>query len=108
MYFESQTVLTGNTVNVAGKNRLLTSEVQNELNRVLFHCTAEDAAVFEALDRLEENIHFLKRGGSMSDIEIPPLSPMFDDSWADVAGMFGQYRNAASALLTSGENVSSS
>ena len=106
MYFESQTVLTGNTVNVAGKNRLLTSEVQNELNRVLFHGTAEGVAVFEVLDRLEENIHFLKRGGSMSGIEIPPLSPRFDDSWGDVAGMFEQYRDAASALLASGENVS--
>lgn len=91
MYFGSQTVLTGNAVNVAGKNRLLASAVQNEMSRVLFYGTAEVGEIPESLDRFGENIRFLSHGGSVSGVDIPLLSPLFEGSGGDMSDAFGRY-----------------
>ena len=105
-YLESQTNLTGNMVNVAGKNRLLASIVQIELNRVLFHDQVQNGRVSDALDSLEENIHFLKDGGRLSGIEIPILPPIFNEDWKRVADEFQHYEDTVLALLESQEGVS--
>jgi len=101
VYFESQTNLTGNIVNVAGKNRLLASMVQVELNRALLHNPIRTDGVFDALEDLRTNIYFVKHGGMLSGVEISPLPSRFDGEWNSVADKFEQYNNTISTLLTS-------
>lgn len=99
--FESQTNLNGNVVNVAGKNRLLTSQVQIELNRVLLHDPTHEIRVVEALEDLENNILFLRYGGQVSNIEIRPLAPRFEGDWNKVWDAFEEYKTKVSDLVSS-------
>ena len=50
VHFESQTNFTGNIVNVAGKNRVLTSMVQIELDYMLLHGVLQDEGIYAALE----------------------------------------------------------
>lgn len=93
VYFESQLTLTGNMVNVAGKNRLLASEVLNELHHTLFFNTEKYDAHLGTLVELERNIVFLKNGGKLSTIEIPPLPSQFDEDWNNIWEKFTQYKS---------------
>ena len=81
VYFESQLTLTGNMVNVAGKNRLLASEVLNELHHTLFFNTEKYDSHLGTLVELERNIILLKNGGKSSTVEIPPLPSQFNEDW---------------------------
>ena len=92
VYLESQTSHTGNVVNVAGKNRILTSQVHVELNRVLIADPPSEIHVLEALERLEANIMFLKHGGNVDEVVIFPLAPRFDDDWNDIWNSFESYK----------------
>lgn len=103
-YLESQTNLTGNAVNTAGINRLLTSTVQMEVNRWLIHNTTQNNEVFYALEDLEDNIYLLKSGGERDDIMIPPLPPELNDDWNEILVEFEQY-SAAIIALQSKENL---
>ena len=98
VYFESQNSLTGNRVNVAGKNRVLTILVQTEVVQN-FYERGDDGAVSAALGDLEENIVFLRDGGQESGIEIPPLPAQFVADWDAVWGMFTAYDATVKASL---------
>ncbi len=99
VYFESQTSLAGNVVNVAGKNRLLTSMVLVELNHVLFHNQTDDG-VHDSLRILSENISLLKTGGIISQIEIPPLPEQFGEDWNAIQEKFLQYEAKVSYMAS--------
>ncbi len=92
VYLESQTSHTGNVVNVAGKNRILTSQVHVELNRVLIVDPPSEIHVLEALERLEANIMFLKHGGDVDEVVIFPLASQFDGDWNDIWNSFESYK----------------
>ncbi len=96
VYFESQTSLAGNVVNVAGKNRLLVAQVQIELDHVLFHADGDSdpSNVLDAIQKLEENILFLKNGGTSLGIKIEPVPPMFADDWNRIWEKFTQYEES--------------
>ena len=98
IHLESQTALTGNIVNVAGKNRVLASAVLVELNHVLFHNQTQDA-VSGSLDALHENIRFLKSGGTSSQLEIAPLSARFAGDWDRIREKASQYGSQVRALM---------
>ena len=104
VYFESQTNLTGNIVNVAGKNRVLTSMVQIELYHKVIDPSTPDDAILNTLGNLEENIYFLKTGGSLDNIVILPLPSRFDDDWNGIEAQFKQYK-ADVSVLASRENI---
>src|SRR5918993_3237564 len=76
-YIESQTTAIGNTINIAGKNRYLTSNFLLELEKVN-HDTARIENLRNATDALNTNILFLRSGGqidsSSGDIFLKPLS----------------------------------
>lgn len=93
VHFESQMILTGNMVNVAGKNSLLASEVLNELHHTLFFNTEKDDAHLGKLVELERNIIFLKEGGKLSNIEIPPLPSRFYEDWNKIWEKFTRYKS---------------
>ncbi len=102
VYFESQVLHTGNMVNVAGKNRLLASEVLSELHHSKFFNTEKYNAHLGTLVELERNIMFLKNGGKVSTIEIPPLPSKFNDDWNIIWEKFTLYKNEVTQINIEG------
>ena len=100
VHFESQTNLTGNMVNVAGKNRVLTSMVQVEMADAILRGQSEYEKAAIALDNLEYNILFLRDGGSTSDIMITPLPARFESDWDSIWDKFVKYRSVVSEPIT--------
>ena len=86
-YIESQSAATGNTINIAGRNRYLTSNFLLELEKVN-HGTAQIENLREAADALNTNILFLRSGGdipsSSSKIFLTPLSTKYLDKWYEI------------------------
>ena len=64
-YIESQSTAVGNTINIAGKNRYLTSNFLLELEKVN-HGAAHIENLRNATDALNANILFLRSGGHIS------------------------------------------
>ena len=100
VYFESRTNLTGNIVNIAGKNRLLASLVQIELNHALFDDPKHGERILDALARLEENIHHLRHGGSINGMEIAPVPLRFDGDLSSIEDRFRQYHDMVTMLVS--------
>ena len=100
VYFESRTNLTGNIVNIAGKNRLLASMVQIELNHALFDDPEHGERILDALARLEENIHHLRHGGSINGMEIAPVPLRFDGDLSSIEDRFRQYHDMVTMLVS--------
>lgn len=103
VHFESQLNLAGNVVNTAGKNRLLTILVRDELRDKLSQEGDREPGgnlTLAALGDLESNILFLKKGGTSSGIEIHPLSPRFEGDWNLIWDEFRQYRTMVLECLS--------
>jgi signal transduction histidine kinase len=87
-YMESQSTATGNTINIAGKNRYLTSNFLLQLEKVN-HGTAQIEDLRNASDALNTNILFLRSGGSITsasgDILLTPLSAKYFDKWNEIS-----------------------
>jgi nitrate/nitrite-specific signal transduction histidine kinase len=87
-YIESQSTAIGNTINIAGKNRYLTSNFLLELEKVN-HGTAQIENLRNAADALNTNILFLRSGGeiasSSGDIFLEPLSAKYLDKWYEIS-----------------------
>ncbi len=77
---ESQTSLMGNTINVAGKNRLLASQFMGEVKSE-YYVKQPDSNPEKKLEELEENIQFLKQGGLNDGIEIKGITDKRLDDW---------------------------
>jgi signal transduction histidine kinase len=86
-YIQSQSTTMGNTINVAGKNRFLTSNFLLELEKVN-QGTAQVQDLRNAADALNTNILFLKSGGDIDspsgDIFLTPLSAKYFDKWNEI------------------------
>ncbi|MBC8515893.1 MAG: HAMP domain-containing histidine kinase [Nitrosopumilus sp.] len=77
---ESQISLVGNSVNIAGKNRLLTSQFLNELKD--FTYVKNSNAIPELkLNQIEENILLLKNGGFDNNLKIQKIDEKFINEW---------------------------
>lgn len=102
-YLETTKALHGNLVNVSGKNRLLASEIKNEVNHAVFHVVTNSK--FTTINLLEENLLFLKDGGMNQKIELEPLSSKYNQDW-DM--LWAQYRQLDRALdLMSTQDIAS-
>ena len=60
IYLESEWLLLGDSIDVAGLNRYLTSNVILEIHDLIHETDADPTG---ALQKLKENIYFLKEGG---------------------------------------------
>lgn len=82
-YYESQDTHLGNSINIAGKNRFLTSNLMLELSEYFSQGGNSNNApkIRTAMDQLESNILTLKQGGMISDIDLRPLPPRFLENW---------------------------
>ena len=87
-YIESQSTAIGNTINIAGRNRYLTSNFLLELEKVS-HGSAHIENLTNARDALNTNILSLRSGGhiasSSGDIFLEPLSAKYLDKWDEIS-----------------------
>jgi signal transduction histidine kinase len=114
-YIESQSTAIGNTINIAGRNRFLTSNFLLELEKVS-HGSANIENLTNATDALNTNILFLRSGGhiasSSGDIFLEPLSAKYLDKWDEISekgsalnqyvGLLGQEITTSAASNASG------
>jgi signal transduction histidine kinase len=83
-YYESQVTHLGNSINIAGKNRYLTSNLL--LRTSEYFSQGGDSSIDlsnlrSATNQLEFNILALKQGGMISDIDLRPLPSKFSQDW---------------------------
>jgi hypothetical protein len=79
-YFESQSTLIGNSINIAGKNRFLTSNVILEAERYLGG-RLEVSKLNEGIAELDSNIRTLRTGGVIAETELRPLPSEYVLYW---------------------------
>jgi signal transduction histidine kinase len=79
-YFESQSALIGNSINIAGKNRFLTSVVVLQADKY-FMGHLEISKLNEAINQLDYNIDTLRVGGTIAGHELEPLPSGYLPSW---------------------------
>ena len=86
IYFQSQQTLLGNTINIAGKDRYLTSNLLYQIAEFMPKSTTTAAVnainytnnnnisqIKIAEQQLESNIVALKNGGNISNIQLQPI-----------------------------------
>ena len=83
--FESKNSLLGNSINIAGKNRFLTSNVLLQSQYYLSGSTSEDE-LRAALSNLKSNIVFLRDGGNLNNIELDPIPSQHLQNWQTLYG----------------------
>ena len=83
-YYQSQMTYLGNSINIAGKNRFLTSNLMLSTTEYFAENSGNISKVETAIDQLESNILILKNGGKTSDINLKPLSSEFSKDWDNI------------------------
>jgi signal transduction histidine kinase len=79
-YYQSQQSSLANTINIAGKNRYLTSNLLLQTEGYL-DGTSNSLQLNAAINALQSNIMTLKQGGIISGIQLQPLPATFYDIW---------------------------
>ena len=83
-YYQSQGTYLGNSINIAGKNRFLTSNLMLQTLEYSFEGSNSGndvSKINSAIDQLETNILALREGGKVSDVDLKPLPSVFLDNW---------------------------
>jgi hypothetical protein len=90
-YFQSQQSSLGNSINIAGRNRYLTTNLLSQTERYLDG--SSDASQLRAImNSLQSNIITLKQGGMVSGVDLKPLPSDFFDLWNIVNGNWNLYK----------------
>ena len=86
-YYESQITYLGNSINIAGKNRFLTSNLMLHMSEYFLDSSSSVSKVSHvskinsAIEQLESNILALRQGGKVQDVDLKPLPSEFFDDW---------------------------
>jgi hypothetical protein len=84
-YYESQGTYLGNSINIAGKNRFLTSNLMLQISEYFLEgggSSSNDVSkIKSAMNQLESNILIPRQGGRISDVDLKPLPSEFLDDW---------------------------
>jgi signal transduction histidine kinase len=84
-YYQSQMTYLGNSINIAGKNRFLTSNLMFDISKYLVEDSTKDVSKINfAINQLESNILTLREGGKAASIDLKPLSVEFLNDWNNV------------------------
>src|SRR6185312_14867436 len=99
IYLQSQQTLLGNTINIAGKNRYLTSNllyqvsdyksqsfsqltIPGEKNQINYKFGNNSISKIKSAEQqIDSNMMALKNGGNVSNIQIPPIPSEFINTW---------------------------
>ena len=121
-YLEAEKTLAGHTINVAGKSRVLTSQVEVALYHLALNYNMQTSmpdpaalssrsdpststmlasdSVLDSLRALKTNIYILKQGGAVPDYELLPIPPRFNEDWQNVADVYDLYYDSVMSLVT--------
>ena len=81
-YYQSQMTYLGNSINIAGKNRFLTSNLLYEVSEYLLEDNTKNISkINSAINQLESNVLALKQGGNIVGIDLKSLPTEFSDDW---------------------------
>ena len=83
-YYQSQMTYLGNSINIAGKNRFLSSNLMYDTAEFLLGNSSDISNINSDIKELETNILTLKQGGKISDIELKPLPDEFSNDWDNI------------------------
>ena len=83
-YYQSQMTYLGNSINIAGKNRFLTSNLMFSTADYFLGNNSDISNINAAINELEANILILKNGGKISDIVLKPLPSKFSNDWNSI------------------------
>ena len=83
-YYQSQMTYLGNSINIAGKNRFLSSNLMYNTAEFFLVNKSDVSNINSGIIELETNILTLKHGGKISDIELKPLPSEFSEDWNNV------------------------
>ena len=83
-YYQSQMTYLGNSINIAGKNRFLSSNLMYDTAEFLLGNNSDISNLNSGIKDLETNILTLKQGGKISDIELKPLPDEFSNDWDNI------------------------
>src|SRR5215212_9991177 len=83
-YYQSQMTYLGNSINIAGKNSFLTSNLMLSTTEYFMHNSSDISKVDIAIEQLDSNILMLKHGGKVSDIDLKPLPAEFVVDWDQI------------------------
>ena len=97
-YFQSEQSSLGNSMNIAGKNRYLTSNLLLQTEKYL-DGSSDTSQVKAAMYSLQSNIMTLKQGGLMSGVDLKPLSSSFLDLWNIVNERWNDYKTSIQKVL---------
>ncbi|MDW3605190.1 MAG: HAMP domain-containing sensor histidine kinase [Nitrososphaeraceae archaeon] len=74
----------GNSINIAGKNRFLSSNLMYDTAEFFLGNNSDISNINSDIKELETNILTLKQGGKISDIELKPLPDEFSNDWDNI------------------------
>ncbi|MGZ5551411.1 MAG: HAMP domain-containing sensor histidine kinase, partial [Nitrososphaeraceae archaeon] len=74
----------GNSINMAGKNRFLSSNLMYDIAEFFIGNSSDISNINSGIKELETNILTLKQGGKISDIELKPLPDEFSNDWDNI------------------------
>ena len=81
-YYQSQMTYLGNSINIAGKNRFLTSNLLYGVSEYLLKDNTKNISkINSAINQLESNVLALKQGGNIVGIDLKSLPTEFSDDW---------------------------
>jgi signal transduction histidine kinase len=83
-YYQSQMTYLGNSINMAGKNRFLSSNLMYDTAEFFLGNSRDISNINSSIKELETNILTLKQGGKISDIELKPLPDEFSNDWDNI------------------------
>jgi signal transduction histidine kinase len=82
--YQSQMTYLGNSINMAGKNRFLSSNLMYDIAEFFLGNSSDISNINSGIKELETNILTLKQGGKISDIELKPLPDEFSNDWDNI------------------------
>jgi signal transduction histidine kinase/ActR/RegA family two-component response regulator len=103
-YFQSQQSSLGNSINIAGKNRYLSTRLQLQTERYL-DGTSDASQLKAAMNSLQSNIITLEQGGTISGIELKPLPSGCFNLWNTINRNYGLYKAYLTQILTRYQQV---
>jgi signal transduction histidine kinase len=97
-YFQSQQSSLGNSINIAGKNRYLSSNLLLQTEKYL-DGTSNASQLKAAVNALQSNIITLKQGGIISGVDLRSLSSDFLDLWNIVNRNWNLYKTSVTQIM---------
>jgi signal transduction histidine kinase len=110
-YYQSQMTYLGNSINIAGKNRFLTSNLMYHISEnLLEEKTKSSSQINSAINQLESNLLALRQGGNIiSGIELKPLPREFLEDWNIIYQKWVSLQtNVANKIIKSTDGITNS